>query len=255
MVHGLQCSALGSSHQSTAWVPRAGTHSNWFPDRSWFRGRFKLANCLHLTLCRVCQIAQFFMQSRVKYFMIWSFWLRSDGESLCMVVSLPVISYLELLQFNSEHESSIDENWSLPIRTSYQNTIIYWQFRQLMIILLEPSRFLFRHRMIWINDTGTFPAFGIRANALSSFTRLSSYIARSKRPWTSLPMSSATPADFIDVVRASKTCAPHLGFDRTEIFALCTEKKFHCRFIVSHRGIARPTWHIQYTFHHWSLKN
>lgn len=30
-------------------LPRVGTHSNWFPDRSSFRGRFKLANRSRLT--------------------------------------------------------------------------------------------------------------------------------------------------------------------------------------------------------------
>jgi len=60
-------------------------------------------------------------------------------------------------------------------------------------------------------------------------------------------MSSATPADFIDVVRASKTRAPHLGFDRTEIFALCTEKKFHCRFIVSRDRSAHVTHTLSIT--------
>jgi len=53
-------------------------------------------------------------------------------------------------------------------------------------------------------------------SALSNFMRLSSCFARSERLWTSLPMSSATPADFIDV-RASKARASHLGFERTEI--------------------------------------
>jgi len=68
-------------------------------------------------------------------------------------------------------------------------------------------------------------------------------------------MSSATPADFIDV-RASKARAPHLGFERTEIVLPGVPKeKFHRRFIVSHRGITRPTWHVQYAFHCWSLKN
>jgi len=53
-------------------------------------------------------------------------------------------------------------------------------------------------------------------------------------------MSSASPADFIDV-RARKARAPHLGFERTEIVLLCVLKKkerFHCRFIVSHRRIS-----------------
>lgn len=238
MVHELQCSALGSSHHSTAW---AGTHSNWFPDRSWFRGRFKLAN--RLTLRRFRRLAQFFMQSNI-------YGSVADPRGpLCTVVSWSNVSYLELPRFNSEREQSADEDWSLPIRTSYRSAIIYWQFRRrLMIISLVPSRFLLRHRVIYerIDNTGTFPAFDLRrANgALSSFTRLSSCIARSERPWTSLRMSSATPADFIDV-RASKARAPHLGFDRTEIVLLCVlKKRFHCRFIVSHCGIARPTWHV-----------
>lgn len=159
---------------------------------------------------------------------------------------------LKLLQFNSEHESSI-EDWSLPIRTSYQNAIIYWQFRRRLVIIspsLEPSRFLFR--VIWINDTGTFPAFGIRANgALSSFTRLSSCIARFERPWTSLPMSSATPADFIDV-RASKARAPHLGFDRTEILPCVLKKRFHCLSVYRFAPQDRPA-HVTRTVHFPSL--
>jgi len=68
--YGTRAPMLGPRLQPSlngASVPRARTHSNWFPDRSWFRGRFKLANRPRLTLRRVCQIVQFFMQSHVKY--------------------------------------------------------------------------------------------------------------------------------------------------------------------------------------------
>lgn len=99
-------------------VPRAGTHSNWFPDRSWFRGRFKLANRLHLTVMSALSDRPILYAIACQIFMIRCSRLSPMGEPLYTVVSLSNVSYLELLQFNSE--LSVDEDWSLSIRTSYR---------------------------------------------------------------------------------------------------------------------------------------
>lgn len=160
-----------------------------------------------------------------------------------------------------KHELSVDEDWSLSVRTSYQGAIIYWQFRRrLMIISPESSRFLLHHRVIYerIDDTGTFPAFGLQAKrgALSQFYEtLFLHQRDAERPWTSSPMSSATPADFIDVRSKQSTCSASWLWANRNCFALRTEKKISLSvYRFAPRDFARSTWHIQFAFHHRSLK-
>lgn len=161
-----------------------------------------------------------------------------------------------------KHELSVDEDWSLSIRTSYQGAIIYWQFRwRLMIISSESSRFLFHHRVIYkrgsmIPELFLHSVYISKRRSLPVLRDSLSASRDAERPWTSSPMSSATPADFIDV-RVRKARAPHLSFERTEIVLLCILKKKISLSVYrfAPRDFARPTWHVQFAFHHWSLKN
>lgn len=68
-----------------------------------------------------------------------------------------------------------------------------------------------------------------KRHSVASFTRLSSRIITSKRPYTSLSMIRATPADFIDV-RAVMARAPHLGRRCWNRFTFCSREKISLLF-------------------------
>lgn len=68
-----------------------------------------------------------------------------------------------------------------------------------------------------------------KRHCVASFTRLSSRITASKRPYTSLSMIRATPADFIDV-RAVMARAPHLGRRSWNRFTLRSREKISLLF-------------------------
>lgn len=136
MVHGLQCGPRLRPSLKGPSSPRVGTHSNWFPDRSSFRGRFKLANRSRLTsdlsdypilYATACQL-----------FMAFPIALRGEEarRPLYTVASLSNVSYLKLLRFNSsKNELSTDEDWSLSIWASYRGAIIYRLFRRRLMII------------------------------------------------------------------------------------------------------------------------
>lgn len=158
MVHGLQCGPRLRPSLNGPSSPRVGTHWNWLPDRSSFRGRFKLANRSRLTsdlsdypilYATACQL----------FMTVFPIALREEEarRPLYTVASLSNVSYLELLRFNSsENELSTDEDRSPSIRASYRGAIIYRLFRQRLMIIsrrthpdFSSSNDLREDRTIW----------------------------------------------------------------------------------------------------------